>query len=64
LRPTTFPTSSTPAREHFTEAELVGLTFAVIAINGWNRLAIPFRAEVGSYQPGTAEAAAAALASA
>ena len=36
--------------EHFTEAELVGLTFAVIAINGWNRLAIPFRAEVGSYQ--------------
>jgi AhpD family alkylhydroperoxidase len=51
-------------REHFKEAELVGLTFAVIAINGWNRLAIPFRAEVGSYQPGTAEAAAAALASA
>lgn len=51
-------------REHFNEAELVGLTFAVIAINGWNRLAIPFRAEVGSYQPGTAEAAAAALASA
>ena len=50
--------------EHFTEAELVGLTFAVIAINGWNRLAIPFRAEVGSYQAGTAEAAAAARASA
>jgi AhpD family alkylhydroperoxidase len=50
--------------EHFTEAELVGLTFAVIAINGWNRLAIPFRAEVGSYQPGAAEAAAAAVASA
>jgi AhpD family alkylhydroperoxidase len=51
-------------REHFTEAELVGLTLAVIAISGWNRLAIPFRAEVGSYQPGTAEAAAAAPASA
>ena len=50
--------------EHFTEAELVGLTFAVIAINGWNRLAIPFRAEVGSYQAGNAEAAAAARASA
>ena len=47
-------------REHFTEPELVGLTLAVIAINGWNRLAIPFRAEVGSYHPGTAEAAAAA----
>ena len=51
-------------REHFTEAELVGLTFAVIAINAWNRLAIPFRAEVGSYQPGAAEVTAAALASA
>ena len=51
-------------REHFTEAELVGLTLGVIAINDWNRLAIPFRAEVGSYQPGTAEAAAAAPASA
>jgi AhpD family alkylhydroperoxidase len=41
-------------REHFTEAELVGLTIATIAINGWNRLAIPFRADVGSYQPGAA----------
>src|SRR5687768_10693802 len=50
--------------EHFTEAELVGLTVAVIAINGWNRVAIPFRADVGSYQPGTTEAAAAAHASA
>ena len=47
-------------REHFTEAELVGLTLAIIAINGWNRVAIPFRAEVGSYKPGTTEAAAAA----
>jgi hypothetical protein len=43
---------------------VVGLTLAVIAINGWNRLAIPFRAEVGSYHPATAEAAAAAPASA
>lgn len=42
--------------EHFTEEELVGLTFGVIAINCWNRVAIPFRAEVGSYQPGAAEA--------
>src|SRR5262249_8702097 len=50
----------TRTREHFTEAELVGLTLAVIAINGWNRLAISFRAEVGSYQPGTSEAATAA----
>jgi AhpD family alkylhydroperoxidase len=50
--------------EHFKEAELVGLTLAVIAINGWNRVAIPFRAEVGSYQPGTADRAAAAVTSA
>jgi AhpD family alkylhydroperoxidase len=38
-------------RPHFTEAELVALTFAVIAINGWNRLAVAFRAPVGTYQP-------------
>ena len=46
----------TRTREHLTEAELVGLTIAIVAINGWNRLAIPFRAEAGSYQPGAAEA--------
>ncbi len=38
-------------REHFSEKELVDLTMAIIAINGWNRLAISFRADVGSYQP-------------
>ena len=43
--------------ELFPEEELVGLTIAVIAINGLNRVAIPFRADVGSYQPGAAEAA-------
>lgn len=37
--------------QHFGEKELVDLTLAVIAINGWNRLAIPFRAPVGNYQP-------------
>jgi AhpD family alkylhydroperoxidase len=37
-------------KPHFTEAELVALTFAVVAINGWNRLAIPFRAPAGTYQ--------------
>ena len=36
---------------HFGEQELVDLTLAVIAINGWNRLAIPFRTPAGSYQP-------------
>lgn len=39
------------AREHFTDEELVNLTLAVIAINGWNRLAISFRAVPGTYQP-------------
>jgi AhpD family alkylhydroperoxidase len=45
-------------REHFTEAELVALTFAVIAINSWNRLAISFRAPAGTYQPSAAAMAA------
>jgi AhpD family alkylhydroperoxidase len=36
---------------HFDEAELVALTFAVVVINGWNRLAVSFRPPVGSYQP-------------
>lgn len=39
-------------REHFTEQEMVNLTLAVVAINGWNRLAISFRAVPGTYQPG------------
>jgi alkylhydroperoxidase family enzyme len=33
------------AKKHFTETELVNLTMAVIAINGWNRMAIAFRAQ-------------------
>lgn len=39
-------------REHFSEEQLVNLTLAVIAINGWNRLSIAFRAEAGTYRPG------------
>lgn len=39
-------------RKHFSEKELVDLSLAIIAINGWNRLAIPFRSEPGHYQPG------------
>ena len=35
---------------HFKEAELVALTFAVVAINSWNRLAISVRAVPGTYQ--------------
>ena len=37
------------ARKEFSEEELVELTMAVIAINGWNRLAIGFATEPGSY---------------
>ena len=35
----------------FDEDEIVALTFAVVVINGWNRLAVPFHPPVGSYQP-------------
>jgi AhpD family alkylhydroperoxidase len=39
-------------RRHFSDKEAVDLTLAIIAINGWNRLAAPFRSPVpGSYQP-------------
>jgi AhpD family alkylhydroperoxidase len=43
------------ARRHFSEKELVDLSFAVIAINGWNRLCVAFRV-----QPAAVKAAAAA----
>lgn len=39
------------ARKHFDERELVNLTMALVAINGWNRLNVAFRNEAGSYQP-------------
>ena len=39
------------AREQFSEQELADLTLAIVAINGWNRISIGFRAEPGSYQP-------------
>ena len=39
-------------RLHFDEKELVDLTMAVIAINGWNRLAVGFRTPVGGYVAG------------
>jgi AhpD family alkylhydroperoxidase len=40
-------------REQFSEKELVDLNFAVVAINAWNRIAVPFRAVPGSYQVGS-----------
>lgn len=39
------------AQQFFSESELVDLTMASIAINAWNRLAVTFRTEVGTYQP-------------
>lgn len=36
-------------REQFDDKALVDLTLAVIAINGWNRMAIAFRSKVGDY---------------
>jgi AhpD family alkylhydroperoxidase len=41
----------------FDEKEMLALTFAVIVINSWNRLAVPFRAPAGTYQPAAAAAA-------
>ena len=39
------------ARQQFSEQELVNLTLALVAINGWNRFAISFRTVAGTYQP-------------
>jgi AhpD family alkylhydroperoxidase len=46
--------------QHFNQEQLVHLTFAVVAINGWNRLAIAFRSEPGTYQPPKSAARSAA----
>ena len=35
----------------FSPEEIVALTLAVVAINGWNRFAVGLRSPVGSYQP-------------
>jgi AhpD family alkylhydroperoxidase len=39
------------ARAQFSEAELADLTLGVIAINGWNRIAVAFRLAPGRYRP-------------
>ena len=36
---------------YFSEKEMVALSMAIIAINGWNRLAIGFRTVPGTYEP-------------
>jgi AhpD family alkylhydroperoxidase len=40
-------------RSHFSEKELADLTWAVAGINAWNRVAIAFRSEAGTYKPPT-----------
>jgi AhpD family alkylhydroperoxidase len=40
------------ARKHFSEAEIIDLTMAVITINGYNRINIAFGAPVGTYEVG------------
>ena len=42
------------ARQHFSPEQLAKLTLAIVAINGWNRFCISFRAEPGHYKPGQA----------
>jgi AhpD family alkylhydroperoxidase len=39
----------TELTDHFSPEEIVALTLQVVAINGWNRLAVGFRAPVGTY---------------
>jgi AhpD family alkylhydroperoxidase len=54
---TTMATTGVPdearerVKEHFTDLEVVNLTMNVVAINGWNRIAVGLGADVGSYQP-------------
>lgn len=39
----------------FSEKELIDLTLAIVAINGWNRLSIACHTPAGSYQPSGAQ---------
>lgn len=43
-------------RPHFSDQELIDLTWAIGAINLWNRLGIAFRAEPGHYKPHSQQA--------
>lgn len=55
---TLLPETGAPDQEfrevqaEFSSPELVALTLAIVAINGWNRLAVGFRTPVGSYTRG------------
>ncbi|HYJ90712.1 MAG TPA: hypothetical protein VEV84_05340, partial [Pyrinomonadaceae bacterium] len=39
-------------KKQFNEKEIIDLTMAVVAINGWNRISIAFRTTPGTYEPG------------
>lgn len=39
------------ARKNFNDKELVDLTWAVAAINAWNRVSVGFRVPAGKYKP-------------
>jgi AhpD family alkylhydroperoxidase len=39
------------AKAQFNDDELVALTFGIVVINSWNRLAVSFRAPTGTYRP-------------
>jgi AhpD family alkylhydroperoxidase len=43
------------AKAQFSDEELAQLSLEIVAINGWNRLQIAFRAEPGHYQPQAAQ---------
>ena len=47
-------------RQHFSEEEVVNLSMAIVAINGWNRLLVAFRGVPGKYQPAARSEAASA----
>ena len=38
------------ASREFSEAELIQLTLAIVAINGWNRINVAFRTPAGDYK--------------
>jgi len=44
------------AKRHFSEQEIVDLTYLAATINAWNRLAIPLRAVPGRYRAAKATA--------
>ena len=46
------------ARKEFTENELIDLTYAVMSINAWNRMAIAMRVVPGEYQSAQKKASA------